>query len=151
MSNYYTHFSCDFFLSSKEEKDWWSSILSIDTEKLSVKEPDNFDKFEIIASAILDGSGNWSFESEVDEDDNQIWFHADESGDPYELAKLIYAFFSELRADQDSAFFFTWAETCSTMKTDAFSGGTIAVTNDGIGVCTTSDQYRIAKSNVKKP
>jgi hypothetical protein len=54
-----------------------------------------------------------------------IWLYGEESGDPDMLAKLIQKTMRKFKMKRAIAF--TWAETCSKMRTDEFCGGGVCV------------------------
>jgi hypothetical protein len=66
-----------------------------------------------------------------------IWFYAEESGSPLQVAELVRRFFKEMRPDGKDTFALSWAETCSKMRTGEFGGGACLVTKDEVKCIST--------------
>lgn len=75
-----------------------------------------------------------SFRAEVDNDG--FWIHADESGSPDEVARLVQAFLTAFRPDDVVSF--EWSDTCSRPILDAFGGGAMIVTATDLEAMHTS-------------
>lgn len=58
-----------------------------------------------------------------------VWFCADEYGDPAAVAELIARALAA--ADSARVVGFTWAETCSKLRADEFSGGGVVINQHG--------------------
>lgn len=61
---------------------------------------------------------------------SSVSFEADERGSPAQVAIFVQAFLREFRPHD--CFVLTWAETCSKMHEDGFSGGAVFVTSEMI-------------------
>lgn len=69
---------------------------------------------------------NWTFSKEGEE----LWVRAGEYGDPGAIAEVIQDALAKVGSHR--AIGFTWAETCSKMHEDEFSGGGVFITKDEI-------------------
>jgi len=107
MANNYIQFSKLIPIKNQEERDW--------LQKKFQEEDDNDE------GPICD----WEFL----EDD--FWIYAEEYADFEALADTLQEFFKEFRDDGDSLII-TWAEFCSKLRPDEFTGG---------GICITKDRY----------
>jgi len=96
----------------------------------------------IKAEAIMEDFGKaWAVEEDMGEEgetyfpfqfeleETGIWFYGDEYADVDRMAELIRAFQIEFKAEKP--FVFSYSCTCSKMRLDEFSGGTIVVMPNG--------------------
>lgn len=114
MANYYTQFSAALKLESKAEKSWCEKEL----KKLRKKE----DKMD-------PETAESSFQSEMP-DDNHLWFHEDESGDPEHVGKFVQRFLKKFHPN--NFWCMEYANICDKARLDGFSGGALFVTADEI-------------------
>lgn len=120
MADYYTQ--CSFILPVTDEEER-NSIVKVlaDPENMAPDEwfddPD-FKTFEINYELVEGG----------------LWFWATESFDPYALGRLI-----QEAAPSVLPFSWTFAQTCSKPRLDAYSGGYVRVTESQVEVVTAGD------------
>ena len=115
MANYYIRFSVLFKLHSDEEREWAQTELDRlrgeQQEYLDILEdgePECDEPFNILASITPSGD---------------LWFRDNDGhGDPECAGYLILELLNKFRPDA-RPFFFEWALTCSSARTDGFGGG----------------------------
>ena len=73
-----------------------------------------------------------SYEQEIER--KRFWLYAEEYGDPGRLADIIAEWQTTFGITEP--FVLTWAETCSKLRLDEFSGGAIAVYKGEIKDCS---------------
>jgi hypothetical protein len=148
MANNYLQFSQTLLLASKEEMEFWNDALTIipsllqnfhlgeDTPEARDKMlHDLLVKFGVVFSEDIFDDGSLGFEHEIsysedNSSNNEIWFYCKEYGNTEFLGCLVQAFFNKFR--KDGFFYVTYAESCSKMRVDEFSGGAMVVTADEI-------------------
>lgn len=128
MANNYQLFSTEIENLSQEEKDWWTK--AIDKLENSDEEHEGYVDFQ------------WSFQGE------NLWIHADESGDVDQVGSLVQEFIQACRPDY--IFSFEWANTCSKPRIDEFGGGAAVVTKDDITYITTHGWMCEEVESIKK-
>jgi hypothetical protein len=139
MANNYCQFSEVLSCGSKEEAQWVSRIsqlaLDYSLEQVEVG-PDWNDDFEPItedaklAADIVDGGFNGCGFSFKIEDDSNVWFYAEECGDPGFVAEIVFEYFKKF--NKKECFSISYAETCERPRVGEFGGGALFVTLDGI-------------------
>jgi hypothetical protein len=108
MANNYLQFSEAIYELKAEEKDWLEKRLN----QMESEEEAPFD---------------YTFTN------NSVNFFAEEYGDTYALALLVQEFLAKFRPNK--SFSINYAETCSKMRVEEFSGGAVFVTAHGIEYC----------------
>lgn len=101
MADYYTQFSFAFPVSAREGVDLLATLVAYerDVDPLGV-------------------TYRWEGDS--------FWIASDESGDVDQLAELLQKFLQTHRPH--GALGFCWANTCSKMRTDSWTGGAVFIT-----------------------
>jgi hypothetical protein len=98
-------------------------------------------KFDEIDKSNDDPSGEYtdigSTEIERRDDGADLWLYAEEGADLESLVDLLQDFLKENRPD--SYLGFEWANTCSKMRLDEFSGGAVFITADKADWISTYD------------
>jgi hypothetical protein len=156
MANNYLQFSTSLQLSSPEEVAYWNDALTIipslfqnhnlgeDTPEKRQKLLDQISvQFGIDLSEDLFDDYLPGFDVEIsseNSDEHGIWFYAEENGSLEFLGTIVQAYFKKFRPD--GFFSCSYAETCSKMREDEFSGGAIVVTADEIKYHHVSDFIR---------
>ena len=131
MANNYHQFSAILKLDNDEQKKWAEETL----EKLSrtredggtvpLADPDDIpdlDRYESLA--------DFEYEFEPEGEGHTLWFYAEESGNAEHVAQFVQQYLKKYHPDQ--CWGITWADTCSKMRVDEFSGGALFVTADKI-------------------
>lgn len=136
MANNYLNFSLAVGLNNDGEKEWCREGLEFLQELLygniDPDEPANDKEKELCSvfeSFLSDETGcglefEWSIDRENDKD--ELWIHADESGSPDQVAKFLQAFLVKFRPEE--GMWFSWSYTCSKMRVNEFGGGACAIT-----------------------
>ena len=98
-------------------------------------------KFDEIDKSNEDPSGEYiclgSTEIERRDDGAELWLYAEEGCDLDSLVDFLQSFLKENRPD--SYLGFEWANTCSKMRLDEFSGGAVFITADKADWISTYD------------
>lgn len=69
-------------------------------------------------------------------DDEGLWIYGEDAGDVEQAATITQRFLAMWRPKQYVTF--TWADTCSKMRPDEFSGGGVLVTARSVRYCSAS-------------
>jgi hypothetical protein len=104
MANYYTLFSFEITDLTPAEAEW---VTATDLDQYAADE-------EV------------GLQCSVQIVDDGLWISEDESGSPEDAANVVQAFLAQFRPDEIVSF--SWAETCSAPRIDAFGGGACVVT-----------------------
>jgi len=125
LANYYLLFS--FMIPGPvtgEEREWLTAALKEPEEAFrSLDSPDD-------PRPWVDDMGYFGFSYQFEADPAEgLWIYSEESGTPGLAAELLADFLTRFRPDQSLGF--TWAETCSKPRLDAYGGGAVAVHGDG--------------------
>ena len=112
MADYYLQFSAQLAYQTDAQADWLRA------------------KFDEAAES--DDGAVTSYEQQTE--DKQFWLYAEEYGDPYRLKDIIAEWQTTFGITEP--FVLTWAETCSKLRLDAFSGGAIAVYKGETKACS---------------
>ena len=112
MANYYLQFSAQLNYQTDAQADWLRAQLD--------------------AAAESDEGSVASYEQEIAH--KRFWLYAEEYGDPYRLKDIIAEWQTTFGITEP--FVLTWAETCSKLRLDAFSGGAIAVYKGETKACS---------------
>lgn len=104
MADNYTQFSEMIPCKTKEQQDWLLKEL---------------------ADGVKDDDGGEHPVCEFSADKEDIWVHAEDSGDLDALADVVSFF--QLRFEIDEPWTLTWAETCSKPRVGNFGGGGVVV------------------------
>lgn len=118
MANNYTLFSYLLPL-TPDQIIYTSSLLA----RMENYDPDQDDLF---IADLLNENETVDFKHHAEE--GRYWFHADESGDPEQLALLIHHLITTFDLPP---FGFQWAHTCSKPRIDEFGGGAVWITKKG--------------------
>jgi len=78
---------------------------------------------------ITDDNWDTMYNMNVEIDGEAFWIYSEEFGSPEAAALFVYNFL--VKFNIDGKIFFTWAETCSKMRLEHFSGGGCMVTKKG--------------------
>jgi hypothetical protein len=135
MSNNYLQFSLAVGLRTEEEVGWCRDMLGALTdifdETASDDDSDVQQARNVFADLIKDSDDEMGFEYDVEPGTQDVlkvlWIHADESGNPDNTAKFLQQFLKKFRPSD--GIYFTWAATCSSMRVNEFSGGSVAITS----------------------
>ena len=112
MANNYLEYSEVLDDLTDEELDWWQTEYDrIQSGSCTEAEEDDDSICEDFA---------------IDRDQRQVWFHPDESGNAYAVAKTVQLFLKEHRPED--CFYLQWAEFCSKPRVGEFGGGAVFVT-----------------------
>lgn len=163
MANNYLQFSTELQLASPEEATYWNDVLTIipslfnnyylgnDTQEAKQKILDQISVqfgIELSQDSFDDCIPGFSHEisctGEGSSFEGEIWFYAEECGSLEFLGTMVQAFFKKFRPD--GFFSCSYAETCSKMRVDEFSGGAIVVTADKVKFHHVSDFIRCEES-----
>jgi hypothetical protein len=139
MADYYTEFSFAIPLTSDEQTAWAAEAIAWLAEPEDREPPEDSDLTRELMSVPDDVGEYVSFRAEVDADYTTwdmetrkpvpcpiIWVHSDESGNPEEAGRFAQAFLRKF--DPDGYIGFTYGDTCSKPRIDAFAGGAVFVT-----------------------
>lgn len=158
MANNYLQFSCSYSFNSSKDTEIFNKLVeeiqfihdhdrnadNMDalaylngTDIESKRYQEIKDGFKVIDSLIDEDSCNeFGFDMKTGSDANNpyawVWFSAWEYGNVGNLGELMQEFF--IRANSDDIFTMTWSETCSKLREDEFSGGSMTVTKDKISM-----------------
>jgi hypothetical protein len=149
MSNDYVQFSFAFPLHNKEELDWWANALTFSMEDMEEIDRDEAPEtsYSKVFREVTCEDLEWNFEHDIVE--NSILFFSQDYGDPYQIARLIHAFYKDLRPDTQEIFYISWAEVNDALKTDCYGGGVYAVSTKGIGMCEYEQQCDYARMDIQ--
>jgi len=75
----------------------------------------------------------------------QIWFYAEDYGDPDVLVAFLYDFLKKFHPDGNEAIAFTWSLTCSKLRLNEFTGGGVCVTAKGATWINADHVYTLAR------
>ena len=119
MANNYLQFSENLASLTVDEAEWFKNRLSGDQREVQDEHGncDTFPDFQWEIMPPMDGVG------EVD-----IWFYAEEAGEPSHVAEVVQEFFQKFPRWKDEIWTLTWATTCSKPRPSEFSGGGVVVT-----------------------
>lgn len=124
IANNYTQFSFAVSLDTDEEKEWAERAVAHVNQWEQGDDPDvagnEFD-------AVIPPDGYTFYDVEIDDDG--LWFHADEAGDPDHVAQFVEEFLRRFRPDDHVGF--SWADTCTKPRLDEFGGGAMVITAHG--------------------
>ena len=125
MANNYTQFSFTV-KASKDQAAWIESIVRA-CHAYQGGEGDDCE-FDRVVIRILEG--DLFPDVQIEFDDSELWFHADESGDIEFTANLIHEMLKHF--NREDRLGFTWSQSCSKMRCDEFSGGAVFITKDDV-------------------
>jgi hypothetical protein len=94
---------------------------------------DNWDQ-QFNMDVVLQGEGE---DLAVSNGDDAFWIYAEDFGSPEAAARFVYEFLIKFGIEGD--IHFTWAETCSKMRIDQFSGGGCLINKNGYDFWTPGD------------
>lgn len=155
MANTYMQFSAKLDLVNEAEAGWFKRHLEFDPDDLDdpahacpsllslgcgVRTPLSSEARLFTDVVIDNGDGEayefcWSVRS-LSDGSRYIWFYSEKSGSPYQVCCVVHAFFRAMRPKGGALFILSWCEWCDKMLIDAFRGGTMVATKEGIGVCS---------------
>lgn len=136
MANNYLQFSMSVPLKTETEQAWCRASLTALDDLLSGTEVDveQFDKE--IASVVMEARRKdwvhqgfeWSITPTPEKIDQpaELWLHADEAGEPEQVAAFLRAYLTKF--NPTGSLWFSWAFTCSKMRVNEFGGGAVVVT-----------------------
>ena len=142
MANNYLQFSMTVPLKTETEQAWCRASLAA-LDKFLSGAGNDVQQFDTdIASMVIEGlrkewshqGFEWSISPTIDNAEHvaELWLHADESGDPEQVAAFLRAFLKKF--DPNGSLWFSWANTCSKMRVNEFGGGAAVVTADRVTV-----------------
>lgn len=156
MADNYTLFSELFEITSKKEEAWFIRHLTFKDEMLSSSEHVNEDGEPITSEARLFmrtagevGEEEYDFFWSIKRNPRGVWFKADESGSPYQVACVVHEFLKEFNSDRK--FIVHFAFTCSKPRAGEFGGGMMVATKEGVGTCGDDEQYDHCLANLVRP
>lgn len=133
MSNSYLQFSEELPLRNKKEVEWMERHIGVFDRWLDHKGTEEefaeWDFLETLRDKLGMQEDHLDFSAEIEDyhsGKKQLWVHADESGNPDQVAEFIQYFFKQMRPD--GYWSMTWATTESKPTAGAFSGGGVFVT-----------------------
>jgi hypothetical protein len=118
MANNYTQFSFAVPLDTSEEIEWARHTVAL------LAEHDNGVEITELDVILPDDEDFLGYDAEVDNDG--LWIHADESGQPEHVVPLVQEFLRRFRPQGHVGF--EWADTCSSPRLDQFGGGACLIT-----------------------
>lgn len=147
MANNYLQFSSALELFSSEEVSYWKNVLTAipdlfesywenqDTREERQKLIDHIlDRFDVELSEDVFDDFPLTFSYDISDSSPEfnfqgsICFYAEENGSLGFLGEAVQSFFKKFRPN--GFFYCSYAETCSKMKIDEFSGGAMVVTDN---------------------
>lgn len=132
MANNYLQFSFTV-PATQEQADWVGAFVATCHDRCEgIGEDADYDQ-DILRCL----EGDLFPDVEIEYLDNELWFHADESGDVEFTANLVHEFLNKFSLDHSDPIAFEWACTCSRPRPGEFSGGAAFVTKDGVEFMTT--------------
>jgi len=120
----YYHAVTDYLEFSEDEEDTYSGTTEY-SEFLKFKE--KFENSEFLKQVLANGDNYLSI-GDVQTDSEAVYFSADEYGNVDNLDNFMRQFFID--QDSDGILVCTWAESCSKMRVDEFSGGGMVVSKE---------------------
>jgi hypothetical protein len=161
MADHYQQFSLAFPLRTNEEKEWCIRTM----DRLATLVDSGLDGSPEARMKLVSELGDlgrrfldeeWDFcdfewsvepvELDVGGCAAEMWIHADESGDPDQVAAFLQAYLQKF--NPNDSLWFSWAYTCSKMRVNEFGGGAAVVTADAIKLI---DAQRWALDQAMKP
>lgn len=133
MANNYVQFSQTLTIDTPEQEKWLKEMLETPDEK-------KLEKLEI------DDWPGFSYELDA----KSLWVYSEEGGDINNLVYLVQEFLKKFKPK--ACWCLTWAETCSKMRVDEFSGSGVLVTAKKVYEFCPSSQIhsKITKLGLKR-
>lgn len=147
MANNYLQFSMTVPLKTVAEQVWCRASLTALERFLSGTE-NGVQQFDSdIASVVVEGlrkewsyqGFEWTISAAADNSDRvaELSLHADESGEPAQVAAFLRAYLKKF--DPTGSLWFSWACTCSKMRANEFGGGAAIVTASRVSILDVQD------------
>lgn len=144
MADYYTEFCFLFELEDHNEKAWFESLVSETAEREQQEALDGTQATLVIPEGLYKYSSDSNYLPSFELSllpasavptpmgtpkpvDGYVSIGTEESGDPAEVIDLLQDFLGAFPDRKKNKLGFTWADTCSKNRTDAFSGGAVVV------------------------
>lgn len=129
MADNYIQFSEGLYV-TPEQSTWLKARIA---EIESTEDQAILERYEV---QILSDENPLDFQVKFgpDGDDDSVWFYAEESGNPWQVAILVQDMFRHFK-DHQSSFAISWSMSCSKPREAEFGGGTYFVTAETIEVC----------------
>lgn len=147
MANNYLQFSMTVPVKTAAEEAWCRQSLPALEQFFSNKENSVQEFATDIASVVIEGlrkewsyqGFEWSITPTADTTDHvaDLWLHADESGEPEQVAAFLRAYLKKFIPG--GSLWFSWAYTCSKMRANEFGGGAAVVTADRVTIFDSQD------------
>lgn len=114
MANYYVLFSVMLHIDTDAELKWCREHI----EELK-KDRDENDNYDV-------GDFDYKIELTPGRTGGDIWFHADESGEPSHVADFVQSYFKHFK--KNGTWALEWSNYCDKARLDAYGGGAVVVT-----------------------
>jgi hypothetical protein len=122
MADYWTVFSFAVPLETDDEIAWAHLAVAL----LKARSEDNVEPSDL--EAILPDDDWIGYEAEIDDDG--LWIHSEECGQPEHVVPLVQEFLLRFRPQDHVGF--SWADTCSKPRIDEFGGGACLITAEAV-------------------